>query len=56
MLLTTSQAAEILGISQHEVQRLCRLGLLPATRYGTVWLIDEQDARTYRRGPRGIHR
>ena len=53
-LLTTAQAGAILGVSRHEVQRLVRLGYLPAQRYGRVWLIQEQDARAYQRGRRGV--
>lgn len=55
-LLTTAQAGAILGVSRHEVQRLVRLGYLPAQRYGRVWLVDEQDARAYQRGQRGVRR
>lgn len=55
-LLTTAQAGAILGVSRHEVQRLVRLGYLPAQRYGQVWLIQEQDARAYQRGRRGTKR
>ena len=52
----TTQAGAILGVSRHEVQRLVRLGYLPAQRYGQVWLIQEQDARAYQRGRRGTTR
>ena len=55
-LLTTAQAGAIHGVSRHEVQRLVRLGYLPAQRYGRVWLIQEQDARAYQRGQRGTKR
>jgi excisionase family DNA binding protein len=55
-LLTTSQAAAILGVGRHEVQRLCRLGLLPAQRIGRDWLVTEAAARDYHRLPRGRQR
>jgi excisionase family DNA binding protein len=51
--ITTAQAAALLGVSPHEVRRLCRLGLLPAQRVGRDWLIDPRDARAYVRAPRG---
>ena len=52
-LLTTAQAAAVLGVSAHEARRLCRVGLLPAQRLGRDWLVREQDAREYVRGRRG---
>ena len=55
-ILSPDQLAAILGVSRHEVQRLVRLGYLPAQRYGQVWLIQEQDARAYQRGRRGTKR
>ena len=55
-MLTTTEAAAIIGVSRHEAQRLCRLGLLPAQRLGRDWLVLEQDARAYQRGQRGIRR
>ena len=55
-ILSPDQAGAILGVSRHEVQRLVRLGYLPAQRYGQVWLIQEQDARAYQRGRRGTKR
>jgi len=54
--LTTDQAAALIGVSRHEVQRLCRIGLLPAQRIGRDWLIDERHARAYERGKRGERR
>ena len=54
--LTTAEAAAIIGVSRHEAQRLCRLGLLPAQRLGRDWLVREQDAREYQRGQRGMRR
>ena len=43
-------------LAAQAVQRLVRLGYLPAQRYGRVWLVDEQDARAYQRGQRGVRR
>lgn len=52
-LLTTEQAAEIIGVSAHEVRRLCRAGLLPATRVGPTWVLETRVVETYRRRQRG---
>jgi excisionase family DNA binding protein len=52
-LLTTSQAAAILGVCRREIRRLCAAGVLPATRVGRAWVIDEAAALSYVRRPRG---
>ena len=51
-LLSAEDAAPLLGVSAHEVRRLCRVGLLPATRVGNQWVIRRQDAERYERGQR----
>ena len=53
ILLTTAQAAPLLGVSAHEVRRLCKAGRLPALRVGRDWLITPQAAREYVRAPVG---
>jgi len=40
--LTTSQAAQRLGISTVRVQKLIQAGRLEAVKYGRDWLIQEQ--------------
>ncbi len=42
-LITTSEAAEKLGISIDRVQALIRAGRLPATKFGRVYMINEKD-------------
>jgi excisionase family DNA binding protein len=42
-LITTSDAAEKLGISVDRVQTLIRVGRLPATRFGRAYMINEKD-------------
>jgi excisionase family DNA binding protein len=42
-LLTTQQAADILGTSAHRIRALIKDGRLPYQRYGREYLIDEND-------------
>ncbi len=44
-LITTSEAAEKLGISIDRVQALIRAGRLPATMFGRVYMINEKDLK-----------
>ncbi len=46
--ITTSQAAEKLGISQRRVQALITSGRLPAQKIGRDWLIRESDLEVVR--------
>lgn len=51
-MLTTSQAAAILNVTDSQVRRLIGLGKLKATRLGPrVWMIDEADLEAYRQTP-----
>ena len=40
--VTVREAAERLGVSQSRVRKLCDIGGLKATKFGDVWVIDEQ--------------
>ncbi|MCY7348712.1 MAG: helix-turn-helix domain-containing protein [Pyrinomonadaceae bacterium] len=42
-LLTTKQAAEILGVHQSRIYALIDSQRLPATRFGKSWIIEESD-------------
>jgi excisionase family DNA binding protein len=42
-MLTTTQAAARLGISQRRVTALIKAGRLPATKFGRDWTIKESD-------------
>ncbi len=42
-LLTTTQAAERLGVDPSHLRRLILDKKLPATKYGKTWLIDAKD-------------
>lgn len=41
--LTTTEAAERLGVTREHVTVLIRRGLLPAVRFGRDWQIDPDD-------------
>jgi excisionase family DNA binding protein len=51
--LTVYEAAEIIGVSHAQVTRYVRQGLLAAVRVSQAILIDEADAKKFRRPPRG---
>ena len=44
-LLTTSEAAEILGVTRWRVNALIKSGRLKAEKKGQIYLIDEQDLK-----------
>jgi len=41
--LTVKEVAERLGLSKSRIFHMIRDGRLPATRFGTVWVIRERD-------------
>ena len=47
-LLTTTQAADILGIKQARVRQLILAGRLPAKKHGRDWIIRERDLELVR--------
>jgi len=44
-LLTTKEAAEILGVHQSRIYALIDSQRLPATRFGKSWIIQETDLK-----------
>ncbi|MBN1430481.1 MAG: helix-turn-helix domain-containing protein [Anaerolineae bacterium] len=46
--ITTTQAAERLGITRHAVIALIKRGSLPADKFGTAWIIREKDLEKVR--------
>ncbi len=42
-LLTTQQAAQRLGVTATRVRAMIQAQRLPATKFGTVWMINEAD-------------
>jgi excisionase family DNA binding protein len=52
-MITTDEAARIIGVSDSMVRRYCRQGVLPASELSGVWVIRESDAKKFRRPPMG---
>jgi excisionase family DNA binding protein len=46
-VLSTAEAAEILGVSEDTVQRMCQRGELRAYRVGRAWKIRREDLDAY---------
>lgn len=51
-MLTTTDAARLLGVSRARVITLIHLGTLVATKPGRDWQIDEASVEVYRLSPR----
>lgn len=49
-LLTTTQAADYLGVTRQAIHKLTRQGL--GTRYGTVWMFARVELDEWRNKPR----
>lgn len=52
-LITTAQAASVLGVSQKMVQSLIKRGRLPAEKIGRIWVVRREDAEKHERGKGG---
>jgi excisionase family DNA binding protein len=46
--MTTTQAAEFLGVNDSRVRQLTRSGTLPAVKVGRDWLIEEDVLKQYK--------
>jgi excisionase family DNA binding protein len=53
--LTTTEAAEILGVHQRQVRHLCSQGRL-GQRFGSVWMISDAELVKFAKKPRLIGR
>lgn len=51
--LTTSEAADLIGIDHSQVCRYCQDGSLKATKVGNQWMIKREDAKKFERRPVG---
>lgn len=51
-LLTTIDAASMLGLTRHQVAALCRAGTIPAQRLGRDYLISPADLAKAKSRPR----
>jgi excisionase family DNA binding protein len=47
--ITTQEAAEIMGIHEESVRRLCRKGEIKARKFGISWMVGKKAAETYER-------
>lgn len=52
-ILTTAQAAAVIGVSQKMVQSLIKRGRLPAEKIGRIWVVRREDAESHERGKGG---
>lgn len=52
-IITVARAAEILKVTPRRVQFLINQGRLPASRFGSLWMLHESDVRAHRPKPRG---
>lgn len=53
-LLSTSEAAEMLGLTRQRVNQLIHAGLLKAQRVGRSYIIDEDDLREFEQMDRPV--
>jgi excisionase family DNA binding protein len=51
-LITTKQAASLLGIDETNVRRYCRMGQIKATKLGHIWMIDREEIKRFAQVPR----
>lgn len=45
--ITTTEAAEIMGIHIESVRRLCRNKTIRCRRFGRTWMVNSEDAENY---------
>jgi excisionase family DNA binding protein len=50
--LTTTEAAKLLGVCRSRINRLIETGRLPATKFGTAWLVDSATLEAFSRQKR----
>ena len=53
VIITTKQAAQILGMTQENVARLLRIGRLEGTRLGRDWAVYRSSVEDYREQTEG---
>ena len=52
-IITVARAAEILKVTPRRVQALIAQGVLPASRFGSLWMLHESDVRKHKPKPPG---
>ena len=55
--ITPAEAAQIIGVTPHQVRYLARAGVLESQRFGRAWMVKRDLVRAYaaqerRRGPK----
>lgn len=55
-MLTTTQAAELLGLAARTVRAHIKAGNIKAIQYGRDWLIAPEELERFRREKRPAHR
>jgi len=45
--ITTDEAAEIIGVSSHQVRHLLRSDTLRGKRFGRSWMVERRSAEAY---------
>ena len=50
--MTTKEVALYLGVRPGYVARLCKKGVLVATRFGRAWVIDPASVEAYKNAPK----
>lgn len=51
-MLTTTEAAALLGVTRRRVQELIRLGTLKAEKFGRDWQVDQASVEAYQASER----
>jgi excisionase family DNA binding protein len=45
--ITTDEAAEIVGVTAHQIRHLLRNNILAGKRFGRSWMVDRKAAEAY---------
>ncbi len=50
--MTPAEAAQLIGVTQHQVRHLARKGIIESHRLGRSWVINRASAEAYARSER----
>jgi excisionase family DNA binding protein len=53
-LLSTQEAADILGVTSSRVRQLCAEGALPCQKLGRDWFLKRSDVKAFAKLPPGV--
>lgn len=45
--ITAQEAARLTGYTEHNIRKLARSGIIPAERFGRMWVLDEDAIQAY---------